>query len=202
MSHLTYQFSVTINIDLHPGNIILLNADNAATTSLNNTTTNPNKISTNSSPIQLAFIDAGITITLAESNRRNFIELFHAVVRNNGQAVGQLMIEKSRGQRPVLQPDVFIAKIAKIVSDVNQQGLTLQHIKMGDLLQQVLECCYQHQVKLESKFVSVVLAIGVLEGLGIRLDPELDLIKVATPYIIQAAAGLQLTGVNSVPTED
>ena len=39
-------------------------------------------------------------------------------------------------------------------------------------------------VKLESNFVSVVVAIGVLEGLGRRLDPDVDLIGLATPYIL------------------
>ena len=52
---------------------------------------------------------------------------------------------------------------------------------------QVLILCYTHEVKLESKFVAVVVAIGVLEGLGRRLDPEIDIIVRAAPYVLRAA---------------
>jgi aarF domain-containing kinase len=55
--------------------------------------------------------------------------------------------------------------------------------------------CYTHQVKLESKFVAVVIAIGVLEGLGRRLDPEIDIILRAAPYVLRAAFSMN----NSAP---
>lgn len=47
--------------------------------------------------------------------------------------------------------------------------------------------CYTHQVKLEPKFVSVMVALGVVEGLGKRLDPEVDVLKRAAPYVFKAA---------------
>lgn len=46
--------------------------------------------------------------------------------------------------------------------------------------------CYQHQVKLEPKFVSLVLALGVMEGLGQRLDPDVNILLKATPWVLQA----------------
>jgi predicted unusual protein kinase regulating ubiquinone biosynthesis (AarF/ABC1/UbiB family) len=33
----------------------------------------------------------------------------------------------------------------------------------------------------------VLLAIGVVEGLGRRLDPDVDILKKAAPYILKAA---------------
>ena len=58
---------------------------------------------------------------------------------------------------------------------------------MSNILQSLLVACYKYQVKLESKFVSVLLAIGVVEGLGRRLDPDVDILKKAAPYILKAA---------------
>ena len=45
-------------------------------------------------------------------------------------------------------------------------GLSLGRIGIGALLQKVLVLCYVHQVKLEPKFVSVMIAMGVVEGLA------------------------------------
>lgn len=57
---------------------------------------------------------------------------------------------------------------------------------MGFLIQKVLGLCLQYQVKLESHFASVLLAIGVLEGVGRSLDPELDILTAATPIIVKS----------------
>ena len=47
--------------------------------------------------------------------------------------------------------------------------------------------CYTYQVKLEPKFVSVMIAMGVVEGLGKRLDPDVDVLSRAAPYVLKAA---------------
>ena len=66
-------------------------------------------------------------------------------------------------------------------------GLSLGRIGIGALLQRVLVLCYIHKVKLEPKFVSVMIAMGVVEGLGKRLDPDVDVLLRAAPYVLKAA---------------
>lgn len=50
-------------------------------------------------------------------------------------------------------------------------------------------CCqfYMRQVKLESKFASVVLAIAVLEGVGRSLDPDCNILQAALPVVARAS---------------
>ena len=72
-------------------------------------------------------------------------------------------------------------------STFNLQGLSLGRIGVGALLQRVLVLCYTYQVKLEPKFVSVMIAMGVVEGLGKRLDPDVDVLSRAAPYVMKAA---------------
>lgn len=62
----------------------------------------------------------------------------------------------------------------------------LKNVSVGKLLQQVLVACYTHQVKLDPKFVSLVLALGIMEGLGQRLDPDVNILLKATPWVLQA----------------
>lgn len=44
------------------------------------------------------------------------------------------------------------------------------------------------QVKLESNFASIVFAIMVLEGLGRSLDPKLDILEAAKPFLLKGPA--------------
>jgi aarF domain-containing kinase len=82
-------------------------------------------------------------------------------------------------QNLFLQSNYFFASL--------NVGLSLGKIGIGYLLQKVLVLCYTHQVKLEPKFVSVMVALGVVEGLGKRLDPDVDVLKRAAPYVFKAA---------------
>lgn len=42
-------------------------------------------------------------------------------------------------------------------------------------------------MKLESNFVSVILAVMILEGLGRSLDPQLDILTAAKPFLLRGA---------------
>ena len=74
----------------------------------------------------------------------------------------------------------------KLVQGVHSSGLSLGTIGIGELLTQVLTLCYLHSVKLDAAFVRVVLGMAVVEGLGRRLDPDINLLNEALPYILRA----------------
>lgn len=157
-----------IHADLHPGNIVYAPDEKSYT-------------------MQLMFIDAGLAVELQREDRRNLVDLFKAVITNDGLAVGKLMIERSRARHLVQDEDKFALELSRIVSDVHQSGLTLGRLGVSELLRKVLILCFKHQVKLESRFASVIVAMGVVEGLGRQLDPDIDLLKRATPYVMRAA---------------
>lgn len=138
--------------------------------------------------IELCFIDAGLAVELERTDRYNLIDLFKAVLTNDGYTVGKLMIERSRARHKVLDPEGFAQQMGKIVSQVHQSGLTLEKIGVSALLQKVLILCFRHQVKLESRFASVIIAMGVVEGLGRELDPTVDILQRAAPYVMRASA--------------
>lgn len=157
-----------IHADLHPGNIVYAPDEK-------------------SHAMQLMFIDAGLAVELQRDDRRNLVDLFKAVITNDGLAVGKLMIERSRARHLVRDGDKFALEMSRIVHDVHQSGLTLGRLGVSELLRKVLILCFKHQVKLESRFASVIVAMGVVEGLGRQLDPNIDLLTRATPYVMRAA---------------
>ena len=81
----------------------------------------------------------------------------------------------------------------ELVNNVHKEGLLLSKISVSMLLKQLLKISYDHNVKLESRFVSVILSIILAEGMGKQLDPNINIILKATPYIRNAALNLLFT---------
>jgi aarF domain-containing kinase len=42
----------------------------------------------------------------------------------------------------------------------------------------------EHKVKLDGSFSSIILALMVVEGLGRSLDPTLDIVQKAKPFLV------------------
>ena len=90
-------------------------------------------------------------------------------------------------ENAVIRPEEYKAEMAALVSYVHAQGLSLGKVSVSELLRRVLQLSYEHNVKLESSFVTVVVAIMLAEGMGRRLDPDVDIIARAKPFVRSAA---------------
>lgn len=166
--------------DLHPGNLLF----------------DPHKLQGVSSAGVVA-IDAGIVTKLDPADLRNFVELFHAVATGNGYKAGELIVSRSKeyekklengelSQQKCRDLESFCHGMEKIVSNALGWKLKLEKVHVGTLLREVLELCCIHEVKLEGKYASIVISIAVLEAVGRKLDPEIDVLNVALPIIAQS----------------
>lgn len=124
---------------------------------------------------EICYLDAGLVTELNEKDRVNFLELFKALAVFDGYRAGELMVERSRTPDLAIDKDVFAMKVEKLVNTVKNRAFTLGNISIGDLLDRMLGMVRSHHVKMEPDFVNVVVAILLLEGIGRRLDPDLDL---------------------------
>ena len=124
---------------------------------------------------KVCLIDVGLVTELNKRNRINFIALFNALAQFDGIKAGNLMIERSRTPETAINKDEFASKVNKLMQLVKKRTFTLGSISIGDLLEQMLSMVRSHHVRMEGDFVSVVVAILLLEGIGKQLDPDLDL---------------------------
>eukprot|EP01012_Entosiphon_sulcatum_P057075 TRINITY_DN80799_c0_g1_i1.p1 TRINITY_DN80799_c0_g1~~TRINITY_DN80799_c0_g1_i1.p1 ORF type:complete len:553 (+),score=105.34 TRINITY_DN80799_c0_g1_i1:1708-3366(+) len=150
-----------IHSDLHPGNMIVLEAGNHP---------------------RLALLDAGLVTRLTERDWVNFVELFSAVAIGDGDLAADLMWQRAPRHECV---DVtgFRKSMGKIVNDFNWKDFA--HLNVGATLAEILDTSRRYRVMLDSNFTSLVTAIIVLEGLGTQLKPDLNLVKEASPYLLQ-----------------
>ena len=61
------------------------------------------------------------------------------------------------------------------MSKVKERTFTLGSVSIGDLLDRMLGMVRSHHVRMEGDFVSIVVAILILEGICRQLDPQIDL---------------------------
>lgn len=124
---------------------------------------------------QLCFIDAGLVTELDDQNRFNFISLFNALAQFDGYKAGELMIERSKTPETAINKELFKIKVERLVNKVKERTFTLGSVSIGDLLDKMLGMVRSHHVRMEGDFVSIVVAILILEGICRQLDPDIDL---------------------------
>ncbi|GMM44379.1 Cqd1 protein [Pichia kluyveri] len=134
---------------------------------------------------QLCFIDAGLVTELDDSNRFNFISLFNALAQFDGYKAGELMIERSKTPETAINEELFKIKVEKLVDKVKERTFTLGSVSIGDLLDRMLGMVRSHHVRMEGDFVSIVVAILILEGICRQLDPDIDLFARSIPILRQ-----------------
>ena len=138
----------------------------------------------------IVFLDAGISNSLSPNDQQNLTDLFRAVIFNDGNRAGRLMVERAKYERCSQIEggiDNFALGVQDIVSefhDRRKEGLTLGAVRSGSLLTRVLELCRVHGVEIDPAMANVVLSTLVLEGLGRSLEPNLNLIDFAKPFIL------------------
>jgi len=71
-----------------------------------------------------------------------------------------------------------------LTDKISNVGLTLGAVRVGALLGQVLDLCRKYHVEIDPAMSSVVVSMLVLEGLGRSLDPDLNLMKAAMPFLL------------------
>ena len=162
--------------DMHPGNVIIRGEPGQGARNLT-----------------WVVIDAGITAELHTSDRRNFVELFKAVVMNDGRRAGRLIMDRSLlGYEGCVDPDGFENALHTIVNECHHKGLSLGRLGVAELISRVLALCFRHRVRLDPSFTQLVLGVAVVDGLGRRLDPDIDLLRAAAPYVLKIASELSL----------
>jgi aarF domain-containing kinase len=186
-----------VHCDLHAGNVLIQTStvDRRQSTNLwfsflGGTGRNLTANQSTETKRKIVFLDAGIAMSLNPSDRRNLHDLFRAVILNEGNEAGRLMVERAQNERCSQIPggvDAFAAGIEDLVSEFHvrrKEGLTLGTVRIGSLLSRVLDLCRVYGVEIDPNMSGIVISTLVLEGLGRSLEPELNLIDFAVPFVL------------------
>ncbi|OQV19469.1 putative aarF domain-containing protein kinase 2 [Hypsibius exemplaris] len=135
-------------------------------------------------PFQLVIVDAGLTASLSQYDFDSFRGVFAAVVKGDGNLVAEQFLHHAAANACSDRAG-FRRELSKLVHVARSKELSLNQIDVGELLSDVFAILVKYQVKLESNFISIMLGIMVLEGLGRSLDPNLDILEKARPLLVR-----------------
>ncbi|CAD5116134.1 DgyrCDS5058 [Dimorphilus gyrociliatus] len=183
--------------DLHPGNILVQNAEAYLSNKQANKVmlvdigdTLVADVKPAATPLKLVLLDVGITSSLEEYDLDNFKAVFTSIIQGEGEHVADLML-KHAPHHQCKNENAFRKELGTLVNQFRENSLTLTRVNVSLLLGQVFQILTKHKVKLESNFASIMIAMFIVEGLGRSLYPEINLIEKAKPFVLgQVAAGI------------
>ena len=135
-------------------------------------------------PFQLVIVDAGLTASLSQYDFDSFRAVFAAVVKGDGNLVAEKFLHHAAADTCSDRAG-FRRDMSKLVHEARSKELSLSQIDVGELLSDLFSILVKYHVKLESNYISLMLGIMVLEGLGRSLDPNLDILERARPILLR-----------------
>lgn len=142
--------------DPHPGNIFVL----------------PDNV--------ICYIDFGMVGRLDLEMRERFADLLMSIVHRDEREATKVLLRLTLSEEepnyPALQRDTaeFMDKHCY---------RPLKDVDLGALLHQLLEMATKHRLGVPPDLFLMIKALSTVEGLGRILDPDLDVIEQATPFI-------------------
>jgi ubiquinone biosynthesis protein len=129
---------------------------------------------------RIAFIDFGMVGRLSEDRRDQVLNLLRGLVDKDSQRVVKVLLQWSDNTSPHNR-DSFFLDIDEFIDQYHD--IPLKELNITDLLNKLTTLLRDHQLNLPSDLTLLLKAFITLDGLGRQLDPEFNLVEVATPLI-------------------
>ncbi len=68
-------------------------------------------------------------------------------------------------------------------------GRALGDIHLGDLVDEVMPVVFEHRLKMPTNYWLLAKTLAMMEGIGLRLAPELDIFQFSAPYVNRLLVG-------------
>lgn len=142
--------------DPHPGNIFVL----------------PNNV--------ICLLDFGMMGTVDRQTREDFVDLIDSVVHKDTLSLTRSLLELTDYDE---EPDIRL--LERDLSDFIEQHLykPLKDIEIGKMLQGLLEVASRYRLRIPPNIFLMMKVFSEIEGVGLMLDPDFDMIKQAAPFI-------------------
>ncbi|MBW2646752.1 MAG: AarF/ABC1/UbiB kinase family protein [Deltaproteobacteria bacterium] len=142
--------------DPHPGNIFVL----------------PDNV--------ICYLDFGMMGSIDRQTREDFADLIYNVVHQDETRATEMLLKLTEYEE---KPDVRV--VERDLADFIGQYLyvPLKDLQMEKLLQQLMKLIFRHRLQMPQNLFLMMKALATVEGVGLSLDPDFEMIKQITPFI-------------------
>jgi len=156
-----------IHGDLHPGNIFVSRDGK-----------------------KFILLDTGMASEYDDEDHDRIISILTAFIRMDGERAGELLIKDSnartRDDDKVLHEKEYVAKIRELTDECKYSEDKYLMQKLGEYISRMFDAAQTHHVLMNPAFVSCSLAVKVVEGVALALDPNCEIWRIANPIILQS----------------
>jgi len=142
--------------DPHPGNIFFL----------------PENI--------ICYVDFGMMGRIGRSEREDFADMLMAVVQRNDKKMVEAMLKLTEYD---IEPDREKLELQMGNFIDRYLYLPLKDLRLGRLLQQLLELVTENRLTIKANFFLMMKALSQVESLGVELNPDFEIITRAKPFV-------------------
>ncbi len=144
--------------DPHPGNMLALPGD------------------------VVGYLDFGMMGRLDRRNREDIAELIYGVAAGDAEKATVALL-RITAHDDDWEPDRrAIERDVAAVLDL-QIGTELGRIRLDDVVYRLLRLVRRHHLRIPSDLVTMLKALATVEGIGAMLDPQLNMVQLAEPYV-------------------
>ncbi|GIL43566.1 hypothetical protein Vafri_1197 [Volvox africanus] len=165
-----------IHADLHPGNIIVKQADPPSPLVVRAAQCSwlPARMRSwlsDRSP-RIVLLDTGMIVELSDRDQAALLGFFRALTRMNGRALAREILNMSV-DGTCKDPAAFAAELDSLFRNMDREHLRRES---QAVIRDLIERMRQHQVTLRSSVSTVVVTSMVLEGWSSKLDPDVRIL--------------------------
>lgn len=124
-------------------------------------------------------MDFGMVGFINDADRLNLIRLYSATVEIDVDSFIDLIVQMGG-----LEIEFDRYHLAKDVERVLNQyaGISLKDIRANEVMDMVQSVMFRHHIHLPSNYWLLAKTLVLMEGVGLRLDPDFDIFEVSKPY--------------------
>ena len=150
--------------------------------SKNKAVSNKQFVNDGSYDIKLAFIDAGMVTSLSEKDQYNFFQLAWSIINRDALTCSKVIkgLTVKEIQAGVLES--LDNELNSLFETINK--VAIPDINVGTTIMSILNISAVHGIKFEGNLGVLLTQLITLEGIARGLDPDINIIGSAMPFLI------------------
>ncbi len=128
---------------------------------------------------RVGFTDFGRVGEVGAGMHDAAVDILQGIVDQDADLATDALIEISR-EPGAIDAERLGREVSALIGKYS--GRTLGQIRMGEMVEDLLDLVRVHKLCMPSDFVLMLATMAVLEGVGREIDPDFDFLEVARPY--------------------
>jgi len=132
----------------------------------------------------IAFLDFGMMGHVDRELMQKLTNLFTAFVDKNVDKIVEELTNLS-----LVDDEIDLESFKSDISDIIEEyyGLPLKEIEIGKIINQIISVGRKYNITLPRNLVLLVKALTTIEGIGVQLDPDFNIVEASKPFVKKIA---------------